>query len=95
MSADAGIEPRTVATLALTARLANHQLDLIHIRLHLIHNLARSLRDQNIFTRNKAALICLKNMDGKSNEKTIKDGRLKVLHVIDLAQHRTGHSTEK
>jgi hypothetical protein len=31
-------------------------------------------------------------MDGKSNEKTIKDGRLKVLHVIDLAQHRTGHS---
>jgi hypothetical protein len=31
-------------------------------------------------------------MDAKSNEKTIKAGRLKVLHVIDLAQHRTGHS---
>jgi hypothetical protein len=34
-------------------------------------------------------------MDAKSNEKTIKAGRLKVLHVIDLAQHRTGHSNRK
>ncbi len=45
VSEDAGIEPRTVATLALTARRSNHsvrshppvRLDLIHTQLNLIH----------------------------------------------------------
>jgi hypothetical protein len=35
LSEDAGIEPRNVATLALTARRSNHSLDLIHI-LHIV-----------------------------------------------------------
>ncbi len=36
-SEDAGIEPRTVATLALTARRSTTRLDLVHSRLDLIH----------------------------------------------------------
>jgi hypothetical protein len=38
VSEDAGIEPRTVATSALTVRRSSHTwLDLIHTRLDLIH----------------------------------------------------------
>ncbi len=43
---DAGIEPRTVATFALTARRTNW-LDLIHIWLDLIHHPDLNLRYQN------------------------------------------------
>jgi hypothetical protein len=39
VSEDAGIKPRTVATLAFLVRRSNHaQLDLIHTQLDLIHN---------------------------------------------------------